>query len=284
MASLVYLPLVLVAAVAGSLLFGQRTRQDGSAAPAARWAQIALIALTLLYFVKGMVRVGPLHRSLAIISSVVLTVIAFANFRAARSAWRAALAAALALVVAFTCSAFETHAAIASGNLRALMTATPQSRLDPPVEAYPTSCDAVTGLQHLGCYSLDQDHMSAPEFLQAHTRPGDYIYMGLGRHHKIFINDVTLYFLAKLRSATKWAQFDPGLQTSAPIQREMIGELARTPPRYVVLESQWDDVEEPNASGESSGIALLDDYIRQNFRLVATFGTITVLERLALCP
>ncbi len=107
--------------------------------------------------------------------------------------------------------------------------------------------------------------MSAIEFLQAHTQPRDYVYVGLGRHDKVFINDVALYFLTNLRSATKWHQFDPGLQTSAQIQWEMIGELKRNDPRYVVLESQWDGVQEPNASVKSSGIVLLDGYIRENY-------------------
>jgi hypothetical protein len=281
-AGLVYLPLLLVAAVTGTLTLGQQNQQtlrEGSAASAALWAQIALIALALLYFVKGMVRVSPIHMSMAIISAVVLAVIAIANAPAVRGARRTVLVGALALVAASTFGVFLIDTGEASRNLRAIMMGAAESIPDLPAESFQTSCNALTGLQHLGCYSLDLDHLNALGFLRAHTLPGDYIYVGLGRHDKIFVNDVALYYLAKLRSSTKWAQFDPGLQTSAPIQREMISELQRNPPRYVVLESQWDAVQEPNASAKSTGIVLLDDYIRQNFHLVVTFGTITVLEQ-----
>jgi len=108
--------------------------------------------------------------------------------------------------------------------------------------------------------------------------PGDYIFVGVGRHDKIFVNDVAFYFLANLRSTTKWHEFVPGLQTTEPIQRSMVAELESKKPRFVVLESQWDDVREPNDSALSSGVTILDDYIRYRFKLIAKFGTVSVLQ------
>jgi hypothetical protein len=40
----------------------------------------------------------------------------------------------------------------------------------------------------------------------------------------------------------------------------------------------WDDQREPNDSALSSGVTLLDDYIRQAYQPVATFGVNTVLR------
>ena len=88
-----------------------------------------------------------------------------------------------------------------------------------------------------------------------------------------------LYFVAKRQPVTKWHQFDPGLQTSATIQNEMVSELESKKPRYVVLESDWDDIEEPNASALSSGVTILDDYIRLHYETVRQYGTISVLAR-----
>ena len=59
----------------------------------------------------------------------------------------------------------------------------------------------------------------------------------------------------------------------------MIGELQTRRPRYVVLSSEWDNAEEPNESARSSGVTVLDQYIRTNYRAVATFGPISILER-----
>ena len=79
--------------------------------------------------------------------------------------------------------------------------------------------------------------------------------------------------------ATKWAQFDPGLQTTAGIQNEMTSKLEGKKPRIVVLESDWDNVNEPNVSALSSGVTVLDDYIRLHYETVRQYGTISVLAR-----
>jgi len=80
------------------------------------------------------------------------------------------------------------------------------------------------------------------------------------------------------KSATKWHHFDPGLQTSAPIQQEMVGELQRAKPKLIVIVSDWAEAQEPNDSALSSGVTVLDDYLRQAFEPVATFGPNTVLR------
>jgi len=127
---------------------------------------------------------------------------------------------------------------------------------------------------------LDSHRIAAIEYLQKRMRQNEPLFVGLGRHDKIFINDVAFYFVAKLRPATKWYHFDPGLQTSEKIQREMMLELETEKPRYVVLETDWDNKMEPNRSAISSGVLLLDDYIWTRYKPVAMFETITVMERI----
>jgi L-lactate utilization protein LutB len=86
------------------------------------------------------------------------------------------------------------------------------------------------------------------------------------------------YFVSKRSSVTKWHQFDPGVQTTREIQSEIVTELQANRARYVVLTSEWDDWMEPNESARSSGVRLLDQYIRANYRIVASFGTTSILQ------
>jgi hypothetical protein len=123
-------------------------------------------------------------------------------------------------------------------------------------------------------------------YVRQRTTPDDSVFIGLPRHDKIFVNDVLLYFAMDRKSATKWHHFDPGLQTSAPIQREMVAELQRARPKLVVIEPAWaaSIAPEPNDSALSSGVTILDDYLKDTYEPVATFHTITVLRPRAAAP
>jgi hypothetical protein len=129
------------------------------------------------------------------------------------------------------------------------------------------------------CYVVDDDHIQAVEFLRAHLRPGDTLYVGLPQHDRILMGDNVTYFATQALPATRWSQFDPFLENSAPIQQEMIDDLKRNDPAYVVLDSEFDKLHEPNGSSVHTGVHLLDHYIAQHYRWVKTFGEMTVLER-----
>jgi hypothetical protein len=103
-------------------------------------------------------------------------------------------------------------------------------------------------------------------------------FVGLNRHDKILWNDVLLYFLSERPSAIKWHEFDPGVQTTIEIQTKIVGELQSRQPRYIVLSSESEGVEEPNESSRSSGVTILDQFIHANYHAVAAFGPITILE------
>jgi hypothetical protein len=281
---IVYLPLILNAAALPSILTAGRRiwknrcqRQDRSVTTAWFWSMIALVAMTLVYFGKGVVRVSPVHMAMAIITSLTLTGIAITKFSTYGAFSRGCSAVALLLAGFCTLVALADNAPQTRHNLLAMMDGDFWGAPVVQVQSPGTSCRVPIGLERLACFSVDRDHMNAIRLLQERTKPGDYLYVGLGRHDKIFINDVALYFLSQLRPATKWQQFDPGLQTSEPVQREIVSELERNRPHFVVLELQWDSAHEPNASAISSGVSILDDYIRGHFKAVATFGTVSVL-------
>ena len=128
---------------------------------------------------------------------------------------------------------------------------------------------------------LDKNRIDAVRFLQEHTNDNEVVFSGLTRHDKTFANDMMLYFVAKRQPATKWDLFAPGLQTTVVIQNEMVSELESKKPRFVVLESDFDNVAEPNDSAVSSGVTVLDEYIRNHYDFVANFGSLNVVERRA---
>ena len=130
------------------------------------------------------------------------------------------------------------------------------------------------------CFVIDPDHAQVITYLDAHTQPSERIFIGLSRHDRLVANDLLTYFLAARLPATHWAHFDPDLQTRADIQAEMVQELERQATRYVVLESQFDaTLEKWNDSSRSSGVHLLDDYIREHYHLVKEFGSLSIWLR-----
>lgn len=261
-AASVYLPLLACAAALPTVLTLARTPRDPAAARRL-WTLAALIALTLAFFAKGFVRVSVIHMAMAIVSSLALLAVLASQVRGGPFG-RLCIAAALAGAAA--CTVAEVASASAGRRGAWLASA--------------ADCDPPAGIERLGCFTIDRDRADAIHYIRQRTDPGEFIFSGLGRHDKAYANDILFYFLAGRRSATKWHHVDPGLQTTSPIQREIVAELTRKRPRFIVLDSEWDEVEEPNASARSSGVTILDDYIRSRFTPVAIFGTMTVLQDL----
>jgi hypothetical protein len=139
---------------------------------------------------------------------------------------------------------------------------------------------------HTGlCFLVDPSHIDAISYLGEHSKPSERIFVGLSRHDRLVSNDLLTYFASDRLPATRWAQFDPDLQTRADIQNAMIRELEDQKIRHVILESQFDAQVEPrNDSSRSSGVTLLDEYIRQHYRLLETTGAITIWSRHEVAP
>ncbi len=120
---------------------------------------------------------------------------------------------------------------------------------------------------------------SAAAFIRLNTNENERVYVGLTRHDKIFVNDVSAYFMMGRLPLTKWHDFNPGLQSSKKIQYEIMEEIERVKAKYIWLESTWDGVIEPNDSAVSSGVLVLDHYIMTNYMVAASFGEIHIYER-----
>jgi hypothetical protein len=125
---------------------------------------------------------------------------------------------------------------------------------------------------------MEPDRVEVTRFLIQNTTPGERIFVGLTRHDKIYANDTLTYFAAARLPATRWHHFDPGLQTRADVQSDIVAELQARELRYIVL-LEWEDVMEPNDSAKSSGVRVLDDYIRQHYRPIKSYGGLSILLR-----
>ncbi len=105
--------------------------------------------------------------------------------------------------------------------------------------------------------------------VQSITRPDEPVFVGNVFHDRIFVNDVMFYYLLDRPVPTRYHELHPGLADTPEVQREIIEELESLPVRYVVL---WYAPEhfhtEPNDSMKSTGVTLLDTYIRETYQRI----------------
>lgn len=59
----------------------------------------------------------------------------------------------------------------------------------------------------------------------------------------------------------------------------MIQDLDRVAPQYIVEDAEFGSMFESNESAKSSGVFVLDDYIRSHYRRVEAYGTMFMLKR-----
>jgi hypothetical protein len=140
-------------------------------------------------------------------------------------------------------------------------------------------CDPTNGIARAPCLWISPSRIETIRYVIGHTTPDQRILVANGINDKTFANDNSLYFLAGRQPATKWSEFDPGLQNSELIQAKMVEELERHQPPLVILDTEWDDSNEPNGSARHSGVMLLDDYIHLRYQQVAEFKPYIILQR-----
>jgi hypothetical protein len=110
------------------------------------------------------------------------------------------------------------------------------------------------------------------------TRPGQPIFVANPRFDLVRVGDPLLYIILDRPNPTRYDVMQPGLVTTASVQREIIGSLRRSRTRLVV---RWLDptasAREHDGAGRSSGVHLLDRYLATHFRRYATYGYYEVL-------
>jgi hypothetical protein len=122
------------------------------------------------------------------------------------------------------------------------------------------------------------EYVDLVRHVQQTTQDGEPVFSGVADTSRLHRNDALLYFLADRPPATRWMEMEPGLANTERGQRELIDELEHRWIRTVVLR-QWTLDTEPNATARSSGVHLLDAYLRANFVQSRQFGSYVVMIR-----
>lgn len=239
-------PALLVAATALWALAALRRRRG--------LALVPLVAVGLAYLLA---RTDEFH--LVPLAAVVAVGLGVAAAHEPSRALRLALAAALAIIVA--------HGA--DRQLGHLTDGAQMSEINlPTAGGTRTGRDDADALARLAA-AVDR-----------RSRPGDPILSAPPRYDRVRVGDTLLYTLLDRTNPTRYDVVQPGVVTTATVQREMIDDLDRSRTRLVVRwEAPVARTPEPNGSGRSSGVFLLDRYIDGHFRRAGRFGDYVLLER-----
>jgi len=254
----IYLPVLIWGATSWALLRDWRHRSVRCDV----WTVWLLLCLSVMFYLKGLVRVSEVHMALSIIAGIVML-----PLLAGRGCRECLRNPPLILAIAVALSLLGLHAAGVVGVFRHNAAALGNQ-----------ACQAVPDLPAARCADVSAQERDALLYIVRHTQPHEPIFVGTGRHDKLFVNNVMFYFLAGRTPATRWYHFDPGLQTRADIQASMIAALQAGNTRFIVLDRSWDAVREPNASALSSGQTALDAFIAANYHPVAEYGPYLILE------
>jgi hypothetical protein len=280
-----YLPIAAIGVslyVGATRVFGTRGSRPGSSRLSEErnlggfLVTFGLLAL-VMYF-KGYVRMTVAQMYLCIIPSLLLIAVLFQErkrFERALQLFTMAIVSLSILAVASsTVHQIERSHFYQVPVLETML----QSRdaMSPEIQMW---CKLANPLTRGLCFLPDDDRIQTIEFIDSHTSPGQLLYVGLAKHDRIFVNDNLIYFASQRLPVTHWSHFDPGLQNSYDIQAEMVHELQVNSPPYVVLDSEFDQVQEPNDSSRSSGVTLLDEYVSKAYQRTKDFGHMSIWQR-----
>lgn len=261
----VYVPITAVALSLAALALDARRRS--SASRAARWLLLSLAMMSSVLYLKGLVRVSVTHVALSLLPAILLAVASAVLVRRGATAINVLVALSLAIVAVPSVYAVGKDAK--AGRATLAWASSPATWTDPDA---PASCRPPPHIRRLRCFAADRAWSSVVATIEARSRADQPIYVGLAHHDRVFVDDVLTYFAAERRPVTKWYHFDPGLQTTAAIQAQIVADLRASRPPVAVLDDTWSGIREPNASALSSGVTLLDDYLSRTFRSIDRRG------------
>ncbi|HET6506167.1 MAG TPA: hypothetical protein VFG42_05220 [Baekduia sp.] len=218
------------------------------------WALVPLLVVGLAYLLA---RTDEFH--LVPLAAVLAVALAAGAARDRRVPWKVVLGAGLALI-------------IVNGLDRELGKVTDGTRLAgvdlPALHGVRTAPDDAHALEELAA-AVDR-----------RTRPGSYLLSAPPRYDRVRVGDTLLYIALQRRNPTRYDVVQPGVVTTAKVQREMARDLERTrTPLVVRWLSPAATMTEHNGSGRSSGVHLLDDYIDTHYAPAGRFGDYLLLAR-----
>ena len=237
---------------------------------------VTFTLLVLAMYCKAFVRITVIHLFLAIIPSLLL----LSGLLERREIFPLPVRIAIAFLIAVSLlpassSSLSMH--WENPSVESQIVASIHGKKAPELEA--EWCKSAGALTKTLCFLPDDDRIRTIEFIDSHTTQDQKVFLGVPRHDRIYANDNLTYFAAQRLPATKWSHFDPDLQNRYDIQAEIIRELGTTAPPYIVLDSEFETIYEPNDSSRSSGVTLLDDYIHSKYQHLKTYGALDIWQR-----
>ncbi|MEA2418446.1 MAG: hypothetical protein QOE60_652 [Thermoleophilaceae bacterium] len=244
-----YYPYVLLAGTALWLVAAIRGRL-----PARVWAAAPLAAAGIVYLLA---RADVYH--LIPLAAVLPVMLATAAARERSTAWAAALVLALGLI------------ALQGVDRKRIQL------LDPPPLAT-IHVDVADGVK------APPEEARALEQLTRYVRdrvpPGAPVFVANPRFDLVTVGNPLVYVLVDRPNPTRYDVMQPGVVTTAPVQREIVGDLERSRPRLVIRWlSPLADLPEDNGAGRPSGVRILDRYLARTYAPQRRFGDYLVLAR-----
>ena len=104
-------------------------------------------------------------------------------------------------------------------------------------------------------------------YVQGRVAPGEPVFVANPRHDRVKVGNPLVYVLLDRPNPTRYDVFQPGVITTAGVQREVIETSSARGPRSSIrwlspVASQAED----NGAGRSSGVRLLDRYLARQLR------------------
>ncbi|MBM2812799.1 MAG: hypothetical protein HW416_3558 [Chloroflexi bacterium] len=255
----VYLP--IAAALFATLTMGRAKREKWAFLADRQMVSIVVFTVvTGLFFTKGWVRTSGLHMLFANVPAAMLVFLCLLQ-RLSRDGSRRTFV----VVVSLSLSLF---ALTLSMNWRSSPLYRELGRLEVHSE-----------LPALSYFGVEPSRLFVAQYIVRNTRPGDRIHAATGRHDKIFISDVLIYFLTQRMPATRWHHYEPGVQSTELVQLEIIRDLKANGISLLMRDLSWDEFREPNESSRGSGVHYLDQYLAETYRPILRSGPIFLYGR-----
>ena len=290
----VYLPILALCGCLYSLWLAIVRSRAGSSergeSSQLRTAEAFLISFGLLaaaMYLKGIVRVSVFHMMLSILPSTLIAALLFYRRKELSSPFRIFVtllflsfgAVSLASAARGEFNVYRTSKSL-FGYLNGGFQATKSSdELSLKPFALDDWCRQRNPVTRGYCFVSDPERLEAISFIANHTGPDQRILVGVRNHQRVFANDNLIYFASERLPATKWSEYDAGMQSNHEVQADMIQDLNRTVPPYVILDAEFEDEHEPNDSSKSTGVTILDDYIHSNYTYLRSFGYLELWRR-----
>ncbi len=277
----VFALIVYVVSKSVEFMYGDVSRSSDPA----KWVAFTIGMLAAGLYFKGIVRIDLTQMSPSIICSFILTGFMTKRFLVKRRPAMHSALAALVLASAVYVVVFSVHELVhwrhvPLGNLSEAWRLARRSLLQSaPSDSRPDPCDPSVEPPRARCFNMPDAERRAAQFVLSNTTPDQLIFVANGQNDKAFANNNSFYFLTGRQPASKWNQFDPGLQTSEVIQKEIVAELEGKGVQTIVIDTEFDNSVEHNDSAKHSGIHILDDYIHQHYAPVAEMDPYTILQR-----